>query len=221
MENVEQALVTQTNADRLLLVSFTVGQPAPTSDNQAGWCWKQLSESERNWHKLPDVPCGQETWARGVHGDSRHLDRAKAAVEALVGPCVWPDLTLTQLWKLRRIVIDGRRARVHAVAVGIPIGPDTGGRTSEEHGQEPARGRHSCTLVHVRVFMRATPDGKAFRFPKDQSVGNAAKVAAGKFGLQGGSATFRTRQKAALDRSLTLEAARVQDGDTLELIDDL
>jgi hypothetical protein len=79
--------------------------------------------------------------------------------------------------------------------------------------------REDDPFVRVKVFSPRVPDGKWFRFRKDQTVGNAAQVAATKFGYEGGSPTFETEQKVVLDRSLTLEAAGVHNREVLELVD--
>ncbi len=101
-------------AERIWLVSYTLGASEPAGVVPTGWCWTWVdpncrSELEREWHKLRGVPHCRETWAPGLYGDSQHLDKAKAAVEALVGRCVWPLPTMMRLRAHRRIVIDERK----------------------------------------------------------------------------------------------------------------
>lgn len=84
-------------------------------------------------------------------------------------------------------------------------------------GEEASR--KADPFVRVKVFAPRDPDGKWFRFRKDQTVGSAAQVAAQAFGYEGGNPTFRTRRKVVLDRNVTLEAAGVHDGEELELVD--
>ncbi len=50
-------------------------------------------------------------------------------------------------------------------------------------------------------------------------MGQAARAAADAFGYQGGSPSFAPKDHAVLDRSKTLAAAHVRDGDILELVD--
>jgi len=74
-------------------------------------------------------------------------------------------------------------------------------------------------FLRGKVFSPRVPDGEWFRFRKDQTVGSAAQVAATKFGYEGGSPTFETKNKVVLDRNLTLAAAGVHDREVLELVD--
>jgi len=87
---------------------------------------------------------------------------------------------------------------------------------AEAEGQEKSEGD---PFVRVRVFSPRVPDGKWFRFRKDQTVGSAAGRAATEFGYEGGSPTFETEQKLVLDRTITLEAAGVRNRQVLELVD--
>jgi hypothetical protein len=86
----------------------------------------------------------------------------------------------------------------------------------EVEDEEPRDGDH---FVRVKVFSPRDPDGKWFRFRKDQTVGSAAQVAATEFGYEGGSPTFETKKKVVLDRSLTLKDAGVHNREVLELVD--
>jgi hypothetical protein len=60
---------------------------------------------------------------------------------------------------------------------------------------------------------------KRFRFPLDETVGAAAKVAAEAFGYQAGNPSFQKKDEVVLDRNLTLEAAHVHNREPLELVD--
>jgi hypothetical protein len=73
----------------------------------------------------------------------------------------------------------------------------------------------------VVVIVHAPKDvnPKRFRFLRDDLVGDAAKVAAVSFGYQAGTPSFQTEGGAVLDRGLTLNAAGVRNGQTLELVD--
>jgi hypothetical protein len=198
-------------AERIMLVCYGYRRPAPSGEDRSGWCWRWSGEPYGEWHELPDVPHGRETWAPGLIGDGQHLDKARASVEAVAGPCVWPPPDGPRL-SPRRILIDGTVAMVHHFSVGVPVGPNTSAHTGDEPDQED-------TFVHVTVCSPHVPTGKRFRFPKDYTVGSAAKVAAGKYGFDGSSANFQTVSKVVFDRKLTLEAAGVQNGDMLELVD--
>jgi hypothetical protein len=79
--------------------------------------------------------------------------------------------------------------------------------------------RDGDPFVRVKVFAPRVPDGKWFRFRKEQMVGSAALVAATEFGYEGGSPTFETERKVVLDRNLTLQAAGVRNREVLELVD--
>jgi len=209
-----------TTSARIWLVSYILNRSAPTPDERTGWCWtrpdpKSCGEGDRDWHKLAQVSHGRETWRPGVYGDGQHLAEAKAAVETVVGPCVWPDLTMTQLRAHRRIVVDGHEGRIHAFAIGIPVGS----KTEEGHVETQGEILESDEFVHVTVRSPAFPDGREFRFPKDHAVGTAARVATGKLMYQGVDPTFETQQGLVLDRNLTLEAAGVRDRDALTLSD--
>lgn len=209
-----------TTAEQIWLVSYVLGRSPPTSEERTGWCWTRPApnprgEGDRDWHTLPQVSHGHETWRPGVYGDGQHLAEAKAAVEAVVGPCVWPDLTITQLRVHRRIVIDGQEGRIHAFAVGIPVGCKTEQSAAGTQGLLP----ENDEFVHVSVRSPAFRDSREFCFPKGQAVGTAARVAAGKLMYQGEDPTFETQRRVVLDRSLTLGAAGVRDQDVLDLVD--
>lgn len=209
-----------TTTERIWLVSYTLNRSSPTFDERTGWCWcrpdpNSRGEGDRDWHKLPRVSHGRETWRPGVYGDGQHLAEAKAAVETVVGLCVWPDLTMTQLRAHRRIVIDGQEGRIHAFAIGIPVASET----EEGAAETESEIRENNEFVHVTVRSPVFPDGREFRFPKDHAVGTAAHVAAGKLMHQGRDPTFETHQRVVLDRNLTLEAAGVRNRDVLDLVD--
>lgn len=87
---------------------------------------------------------------------------------------------------------------------------------AEAEGEE---GRESDPFVRVKVFSPRVPDGKWFRFPKDETVGSAAKRVATEFGYEGGSPTFETKEKVVLDRGIRLEDAGVRNRQVLELVD--
>jgi hypothetical protein len=198
-------------AERIQLVCYGYRRSAPSVEDRSGWCWRWTGEPYGEWHELPDVPHGRETWTPGLFGDGQHLDKAKASVEALVGPCVWPPPDGPSL-SPQRILIDGSVAMVHVFVIGVPVGPSTAGHAGDEPDEDD-------TFVHVTVCSPQVPAGLRFRFPKGFTVGFAAKVAAGKYGYDGSSTNFQTVSKKVLDRNLTLEAAGVQNGDVLELVD--
>jgi hypothetical protein len=77
---------------------------------------------------------------------------------------------------------------------------------------------HPQDKFHVRVLAPTVHQPREFAFPRDEVVGSAAAEAATAFDLHPTSPSFE-RQGGVLDRSLTLEAAGVHDGDELELVD--
>lgn len=81
---------------------------------------------------------------------------------------------------------------------------------------EPAvAGRRTIVVI---VYAPKVPDPKRFRFRLDETVGDAAKVAAEAFEYEVGTPSFQ-KGETVLDRSLTLEAAGVRNRDELELVD--
>lgn len=85
----------------------------------------------------------------------------------------------------------------------------------EAHHEHHDRGE-----LHVRVLAPSALEPREFTFPGAELVGTAAAAAAADFGLPPTSPSFELEGKEqVLDRSLTLEAAGVHDGDELELVD--
>lgn len=74
------------------------------------------------------------------------------------------------------------------------------------------------TIV-VIVYAPKEVDPKRFRFRLDELVGTAAKEAAEAFGYEVGNPSFQKKDGAVLDRTITLEAAKVHDHEYLELVD--
>lgn len=73
--------------------------------------------------------------------------------------------------------------------------------------------------LEVFVFSPRNPvDRRQFTWSKHLTVGEAAAEAAPVFGYSGGQPTL-AKDGTPLDRSKQLVAARVRDGDVLELID--
>lgn len=79
-----------------------------------------------------------------------------------------------------------------------------------EHGQQDK--------FHVRVLAPSEPHPREFAFAKAEVVGTAATEAATAFGLHPTAPSFELRGN-VLDRTITLEAAGVHNGDELELVD--
>ncbi len=74
--------------------------------------------------------------------------------------------------------------------------------------------------LHVRVIAPSERQPREFNFPKTQTVGDAATIAATAFGLHPTAPSFELeRSEQVLDRTLTLDAAGVRDGELLELVD--
>lgn len=71
---------------------------------------------------------------------------------------------------------------------------------------------------HVRVLAPSEPHPLAFAFEKVEVVGTAATQAATEFGLHPTAPSFELGGS-VLDRTITLEAAGVRNGDELELVD--
>ena len=85
--------------------------------------------------------------------------------------------------------------------------------------QEGDEGRHHRQTIVVVVFAPKDPEPKRFRFRVEQTVGEAAKVAAQAFGYEVGTPSFQTEKGTVLDRGLSLEAAKIHNRERLELVD--
>jgi hypothetical protein len=83
-------------------------------------------------------------------------------------------------------------------------------------GDEAASGRRTIVVI---VFAPKDPEPKRFRFRLEETVGEAAKVAAEAFEYEVGTPSFQLENGTVLDRSLTLEAAGVHAKERLELVD--
>lgn len=78
---------------------------------------------------------------------------------------------------------------------------------------------HGTPKLDVKVFSPREPDPKAFSWPKNMLVREAASEAAAAFGYpQGVTASFQ-KDGVVLDRDKNLVAAGVRTGDVLELVD--
>lgn len=73
--------------------------------------------------------------------------------------------------------------------------------------------------VVVTVFAPRDPAPKRFRFLLDEMVGEAAKVAAARFGYEVGTPSFQAEDGMVLDRTMTLRAAGVKNRQELDLVD--
>lgn len=85
-------------------------------------------------------------------------------------------------------------------------------------GEDQRDGRDQRTIVIV-VFAPKEPEPKRFRFSLEQTVGEAAQVAAQAFGYEVGTPSFQREEGTVLDRTLTLKAAKVHNREHLELVD--
>ena len=72
--------------------------------------------------------------------------------------------------------------------------------------------------ITVTVTAPRALEPKTFTWSKTMKVGDAAKEAAEQFGYTGGSPTFQKGDD-ILDRKKPLQAEKVEDGDTLDLVD--
>lgn len=90
-----------------------------------------------------------------------------------------------------------------------------------EHGTTPehAEAGPQHSQLTVTVYAPRDPDPKTFHFPRTETVGAAATEAAQKFGYAGGTPSFQNSEGEVLNRDLSLVAAHVHNGDTLELVD--
>ena len=71
--------------------------------------------------------------------------------------------------------------------------------------------------ITVTVFAINATDGKSFTWDKTMKVGDAAAAVAAAFGITDDNATL-SEHGTALDRNKTLVAAKVDDGDKLDLV---
>jgi hypothetical protein len=87
-----------------------------------------------------------------------------------------------------------------------------------EYDETPgeAAGRRAIVVI---VFAPKDLEPKRFRFLTDETVGEAAQIAAGAFGYAAGTPSFQTEAGTVLERSLTLAAAGVRNREKLELVD--
>jgi hypothetical protein len=83
-------------------------------------------------------------------------------------------------------------------------------------GEETTSHRRRIVVI---VNAPKDPEPKRFRFKLDETVGEAAKVAAKAFDYEVGTPSFQTPDGTVLDRNLTLEAAGVHNREHLELVD--
>jgi hypothetical protein len=78
---------------------------------------------------------------------------------------------------------------------------------------------HERERIVVIVFAPKDPEPKRFRFRLDETVGEAAKLAAARFAYRVGTPSFQTEGGTVFDRTLTLRAAGVHNREKLELVD--
>ena len=88
----------------------------------------------------------------------------------------------------------------------------------EADGPEETVDEHRRNLV-LRVFSPRHPDPKPFRFDLDITVGAAASKASEAFGYDGGTPTFKRKDRTVLDRMITLRAAGLRHREEVELVD--
>jgi hypothetical protein len=100
----------------------------------------------------------------------------------------------------------------------LPDGPEDPDTSEDDTGRPGDLHSEQLTVV-VIVFAPKDPEPKRFRFRLDETVGEAAKFAAEKFGYEVGTPSFQTESDVVLDRTLTLRAAGVHNGEKLELVD--
>ena len=93
-------------------------------------------------------------------------------------------------------------------------GPSRGGPDDR-----PGHGGHGRLITVTVIAPRDPGHPRTFEFRPEETVGDAARVAAEAFGYTGGHPTFADDHDVVLDRSKTLRAAHVRDGDTLHLVD--
>jgi hypothetical protein len=80
-------------------------------------------------------------------------------------------------------------------------------------------GHGNDNTVEVTVFAPGLVEGRAFTFRKNLTVGEAAAEAAAALGFHANAPSFQKDDEPVLDRTKTLSAAGVRDGDALELVD--
>jgi len=80
-------------------------------------------------------------------------------------------------------------------------------------------GHGNDSTVEVTVFAPGLVEGRAFTFRKNLTVGQAAAEAAAALGFHANAPSFQEDDEPVLDRTKTLAAAGVRDGDALELVD--
>lgn len=85
-----------------------------------------------------------------------------------------------------------------------------------EAAPEGTAGRDTVLLI---VHAPRDPEAKPFRFPFSEIVGDAAKTAAAAFDYAAGTPSFRKDDGTVLDRTISLQAAGVHNGEKLELVD--
>ncbi len=89
----------------------------------------------------------------------------------------------------------------------------------EGKGDKPEKDKDRKNIKLV-VSAPNEPDPKKMTFRDEMLVGDAAKEAAEKFGYAaGGTPSFRLSDGTVLDRTITLEAAGLKDGDEVEVVD--
>jgi hypothetical protein len=71
----------------------------------------------------------------------------------------------------------------------------------------------------VERYAPREPDPRPFPFRHAELTGDAARTAADAFGYTGGNPAFANAEKVVLDRTKSLAAEHVHDGDTLYLVD--
>ena len=81
---------------------------------------------------------------------------------------------------------------------------------------KPAVGHGQITVL---VVAPREPDPRPFQFQHQELTGEAARIAADAFGYMGGNPTFANAENEVLDRTKSLAAEHVHDGDTLYLVD--
>ena len=75
------------------------------------------------------------------------------------------------------------------------------------------------STVLLVVHAPKEPEPKPFRFPYDESVADAATTAATAFKYAVGTPSFRTKDGTVLDRTMSLRAAGLRNGDKVDLVD--
>ena len=86
---------------------------------------------------------------------------------------------------------------------------------TEENKPHPGHG-----AITVVVIAPRDPDHpRTFEFRHNELVGDAARTAATAFGYAGGNPSFANADHVVLDRTKSLAAEHVHNGDTLHLVD--